>query len=261
MSLASAAALLHWFKHNHHAVGVGEVSAAMGWPKSTTSRLLKSMQQHGLLDRDPATGRYRPGLLLLELASGYREGEPLVEAADNALAEETRRTGHATGISMLDGTEVVVLRSRPGTQPLRVVTPPGSRGPAWATSTGRALLARLADDEIALRFRRFPKPPRPAAPQSLSALMQRIKRVRSLGWEEACDEQIAGLGGVSVAVAEPATGDAVALYFAFSALHVNRQERRDLAGRLLEVAADLARRFGDAAHAGLLRPAVRSAHG
>ena len=244
MSLANAAAVLHWLKRDHLDVAVGELAAAMTWPKSSTSRLLSDMQKLGLLERDPVTRRYRVGLLMLELATRYRAGEPVVEAADAALAEITRRTGHATGISLLDGIEVVVLRSRAGTQPLRVVTPPGDRGQAWASSTGRALLARLPDAEIARRFARFPLPARPAAPASLEALMQRIRRVRTQGWEEAADEQIAGLGGVSVVLHDPHAGEAMALYIAFSALHVGRQERRDLAQMLLETVARLRAQFG-----------------
>lgn len=260
MSLANAAALLHWLKSHRSDIAVGEVSTALGWPKSTTSRLLKTMQRLGLLERDPATRRYRLGLLILELAGHHRAGEPLVEAADAALAELTRRSGHATGISILDGVEVVVLRSRAGTQPLRVVTPPGSRGPAWAASTGRALLARLPDAEIAARFRDFPQPPLPAAPHSLPALLQRIRRVRNAGWEEASDEQMPGLGGVSVAVADPQTGEAMALYVAFSALHVSRPQRRELGAMLLEIAGELAKRFGDGVHGGA-PPIARQAHG
>lgn len=238
MSLANAAAVLQQLKRDRH-VAVGELSTTMGWPKSSTSRLLKAMCGLGLLERDPLTRHYRAGLIMLELAHQYRAGEPLVEAADSTLADLTRRTGHATGISLLDGIDVVVLRSRAGTQPLRVVTPPGERAPAWATSTGRVLLARLPDAEIAERFKQFPKSPRPAAPQSLTSLMQRIHRIRSVGWEEANDESHMALGAVSVAVHDPHSDDAMAIYFAFSGLHVKSQERRELASMLLAAAARL----------------------
>jgi DNA-binding IclR family transcriptional regulator len=264
MSLANAAAVLHWLKRDHLDVAVGELATAKGWPKSSTSRLLSEMQKLGLLERDPVTRRYRLGLMMLELATRYRAGEPVVEAADAALADITRQTGHATGISLLDGIEVVVLRSRAGTQPLRVVTPPGDRGPAWATSTGRALLARLPDAEIARRFARFPNSARPAAPASLDALMQRIRRVRAQGWDEAADEQVPGLGAVSVVLHDPHAGEAMALYVAFSALHVNRQERRELAQMLLEMAARLRSQFGIEAEYGpeTVAPRLqRRAHG
>ncbi|MCW5750048.1 MAG: IclR family transcriptional regulator [Alphaproteobacteria bacterium] len=243
MSLAKVAAILRRLARDQHDLAVGELAEAMNWPKSSASRLLKDMHQHGLLERDYGTRRYRPSLLMLQLAARYRSAEPLVEAADKALAELTRRTGQATGISVLDEQDVVVLRSRAGSQPLRVVTPPGDRGPAWATSTGRVLLARLTDEEIARRFRKFPRRPGVGGPASLEALMQRIQRIRAAGWEEAANEAMTGLGGVSVAVEDAQNGDAFALYFAFSSLHVHKQQRRELARHLREAADALARRF------------------
>jgi DNA-binding IclR family transcriptional regulator len=225
-------------------------------PKSTASRLLKDMSIQGLLERDAATQRYRVGLLLLELGRQYRAGQPLIEAADAALIDLTRQTGYATGISLLDGAEIVVLRSRPGTHPLQVVTPPGTRGPAWANSTGRNLLARLSDAEIARRFTPYPKLDRPNAPTSLAQLMERIARARARDFDESDDEALPGVAAVSVAVADPQSGDAISLYIAFSGLHVNRQIRRELAAQLLDVKAGLAVRFGEESLA-----APRRAHG
>lgn len=257
MSLATAAAVLHWLKRDRIDVAVGELSTAMGWPKSSTSRLLKDMAELGLLERDPASRRYRPALLMLELGRQYRAGQPLIEAVDAELQELTRKTGYSTGISILDGINIVVLRSRPGTHTLRVVTPPGTRGPAWGNSTGRCLLARLPDEEIIRRFTPFPSAARPNMPMTIDRLMQLIGRARSQGWEESNDEALPGVGGVSVAIADPDGNTAFAPYFAFSATQVGRPERRALAGMLLDMGARLGVRsdLPAAAASGLQRKA------
>ncbi|MCW5745534.1 MAG: IclR family transcriptional regulator [Alphaproteobacteria bacterium] len=255
-ALSNAVSILRWLRQHGPEAGVSEVASGLDLPKSTASRVLKDMAAHGLLERDTATARYRVGMLLLEVGRHYGAGQPLLEAADEALAELTRRTGYATGISLLNGIDVVVLRSRAGTHPLRVVTPPGTRGPAWANSTGRNLIARLSDREIARRFTPFPRLERPNAPQSLADLMQRVARARARGYDESDDESLEGVAAVSVAVADPQTGDAVSLYVAFSGLHVDRQRRRALAGMLLEIKASLAARFGDGE-----ADAPRRAHG
>lgn len=244
-ALSNAVAILRWAQGREPDFAVSEVALGLGMPKSTASRLLKDMAGQGLLERDAATQRYRVGMLLLELGRQYRAGQPLVEAADAALIELTRRTGHATGISLLDGIEVVVLRSRPGTHPLQVVTPPGTRGPGWANSTGRNLLARLPDAEIARRFSPYPVLDRPNAPADLGQLMQRIGHARARGFDESDDEALPGVAAVSVAIADPQSGDAMSLYIAFSGLHVNRQRRRELAAMLLDVKARLIDRFGE----------------
>jgi DNA-binding IclR family transcriptional regulator len=246
-ALSNAVAILRWARGREPDFGVGEVALGLDMPKSTASRLLKDMAGQGLLERDAATQRYRVGMLLLELGRQYRAGQPLVEAADAALIDLTRRTGFATGISLLDGIEIVVLRSRPGTHPLQVVTPPGARGPAWANSTGRNLLARLSDAEIARRFSPFPILDRPNAPANLAQLMERIGRARARGYDESDDEALPGVAAVSVALADPQSGDAMSLYVAFSGLHVNRQRRRELAAMLADVKLKLIDRFGEEA--------------
>jgi len=255
-ALTNVVAILRWARGREPDFGVGEVALGLDMPKSTASRLLKDMARQGLLERDAATQRYRVGMLLLEVGRQYRAGQPLVEAADSAMVDLTRRTGYATGISLLDGADIVVLRSRPGTHPLQVVTPPGTRGPAWANSTGRNLLARLPDAEIERRFTPYPELDRPNAPCDLAQLMERITRARARGYDESDDEALPGVAAVSVAVTDPQSGDAMSLYIAFSGLHVNRQRRRELATMLLDVKSGLVARFGDEASA-----VPRRAHG
>jgi DNA-binding IclR family transcriptional regulator len=251
MSLANAAAVLHWLKHGRADVAVGEMSTAMGWPKSSASRLLKDMARLGLLERDEVTRRYRPGLLMLELGRAYAAGDPVLEAVDAELQEITRRTGYSSGISILDGIDIVVLRSRAGTHPLRVVTPPGTRGPAWANSTGRMLMTLLPDAEIARRFATFPPRPRPNAPGTLEELMGKVNRARVRGYDESDDESLPGLAGISVAIEDHDGKSAFAPYVAYSASQVDPAERAELAAMLQDMAARVETRFGRA------RPAPR----
>jgi len=258
MSLANAAAVLHWLKRGRSDVAVLELSTAMGWPKSSASRLLKDMARLGLLERDEATRRYRASLLMLELGRNYAAGDPVIEAVDAELQEMTRRTGYSTGVSILDGVDIVVLRSRPGTHPLRVVTPPGTRGPAWANSTGRMLLARLPDGEIARRFEVFPPRPRPNAPGTLDELMARVNRARLCGWDVSNDESLPGLAGISVAIEDHDGKSAFAPYVAYSASQVEPKERAELAAMLQDMAARVEARFGRAPPAPRLH---RVAHG
>lgn len=159
MSLSKAAAVLHWMRRNDGDLGVSELSVTLGWTKSSTSRLLKDMAAVGLLRRDEASKRYSVGLRMVEFGRHYGSTDAVQERADAALSEETRQTGNSTGISTLDGRNMVVLRSRSGTNPLRIVTPPGTRGLAFVTSTGGALQAELDDATIAKLMTPFPRSP------------------------------------------------------------------------------------------------------
>ena len=63
-----------------NAVGLTEIGRALDLPKSSCHRLLKSLVDREVVDRDEG-GRYRPGLALLALGLGAQRREPVVSAA------------------------------------------------------------------------------------------------------------------------------------------------------------------------------------
>ncbi|AOB32161.1 hypothetical protein AKI39_17760 [Bordetella sp. H567] len=231
-------------------VSVTEVVAQLGLPKSSSSRLLKQMLESGLLERDPATLRYRPALLLLEVAHQSRASTPLIRRMEQALESLVADTGHTGYISVLDDNrrDVVVVRAFPGSHLLRVVTQPGYRLPAYASSTGRALLARL-DDAAARQAHPAAADPRaavlPHAPRTLAALRAQLEQVRARGWAWALDESVTGVGSVSATVGDAQSGETLAFCLSFPA-SLNRPGFVDvLAHRLVGYAAAIGRAAGD----------------
>src|SRR5437667_2118794 len=155
-------------------IGNADVIRLTGKPKSSTSRLLRQLKECGLREQEAATRRYRPGLLLFELGRLHRTENDFVAVTEARLRAVCASTGHTGYIAVLDGAEQVVLRVVPGSNPLQVVTPPGVRAPAFATSNGRAMLARLSDADIRSRLPKTLPSISPSAPQSVAALMARI---------------------------------------------------------------------------------------
>lgn len=236
-TLRNAASVLRLLSPERPELSVTEVGRLLGIPKSSTSRLLKAMMEEGFLTSIGKIPRYRAGHLLMEVASLYANSSTLMEAASAALTDICKATGHSGYISILDKSDILVLRVFRGTQPLRVVTPLGSRAPAYATSTGRALLARLTDEQVrkiypsaaALTVRAE------NAPRSIDDLLGRLAQTRRLGWSEAIDEAVADVGSVSVAVGDPA-GELITLCVSFAAHLVPKAERLKLAETLVAAA-------------------------
>lgn len=229
---------------------VTDVVTHLRLPKSSSSRLLKQMQESGLLERDPETLRYRPALLLLEVAHQARGSTPLIRRMEQALESLVAETGHTGYISVLDGNgqDVVVVRAFQGSHPLRVVTQPGHRLPAYASSTGRALLARL-DDAAARRAHPAATDARaavlPHAPRTPAALGAQLDEVRKRGWAWALDESLTGIGSVSATVGDPQSGETLAFCLSFPA-SLNQPGFVDaLAHRLVGYAASIGRAAGD----------------
>ncbi|ANN68024.1 IclR family transcriptional regulator [Bordetella bronchialis] len=232
-------------------VSVTDVVAHLALPKSSASRLLKQMLESGLLERDAATLKYRPALLLLEVAHQARGSTPLIRRLEEALESLVAETGYTGYISVLDknGRDVVVVRAFHGSHPLRVVTQPGHRLPAYASSTGRALLARLDDDSA-----RHAHPAAgdaraavlPHAPANPGALAAQLREIRQRGWAWALDESLAGVGSVSATVSDPQSGETLAFCLSFPA-SLDRPGFVDaLAHRLVGHVAAIGRAAGDA---------------
>ncbi len=118
---------------------VGDLAKGLEVHPSTASRLLGTLAHHGVVQRDPRTGRYRLGPALLAPVGDLRR-LPIVSHARPHLEALTRSTGETSNLAVLDDLEVVYVDQ---------VTPPqvlmaswvGRRSPIHASSSGKVLLA------------------------------------------------------------------------------------------------------------------------
>jgi DNA-binding IclR family transcriptional regulator len=244
-ALDNAIEILRCFSPHQPEISNADVIRLTGKPKSSTSRLLRQLRECGLLEQDALTRRYRPGLLVFELGRLHRAQNDLVAAAEQRLRAVCARTGHTGYIAVLDGAEQVVLRVVPGSNPLQVVTPPGVRAPAFATSNGRAMLARLSDADIRGRL---PKPLpviSPSAPQNLTGLTARIAEIRRTGYSESSNESLPGVGSLGFALTHGDTNETIGVAVSYPSHVTPAKERARLWQALRAMAIELGRLFGD----------------
>ncbi|WP_063791787.1 IclR family transcriptional regulator [Bradyrhizobium valentinum] len=244
-AIENAAEVLRLFGPGRLEMSVTDVSQLLRMPKSSASRLLKTMLQEGLLSRSENPPRYKVGNLLFEISRLYKLNSSLIDAVDEAVREISRETGHTGYVSILDGADVLVIRMHQGSHALRVFTPLGQRAPAFATALGRSLLARLSDDVVRSLHDEGVIPPSPRAPQSVDQLLTALDQPRRFGWAEAADEAIPGVGSISVSVADPEIGETVGFCISYPASHLSDEERSRMITLLTTAAQRIASRFGD----------------
>jgi len=244
-TLENATAVLRLFASDRLELTVTDAARALNMPKSSLSRLLKSMREVGLLTGAGDAPRYRLGNMLFEITQQHRQNSALMDLADaelRAICDATRHTGY---ISILDGADVLVLRMFPGRAALRVVTPLGSRAAAFATSNGRALLARLDDAAVRALHPSRLRPPSPNAPRSMPDLLQRLAQARRDGWCQAIDEAIPSIHSIAVAVTDASHEETLAFCVSFPVGHASEIELRRMIRMLTEAARRVAERVGD----------------
>jgi DNA-binding IclR family transcriptional regulator len=244
-ALDNAIEILRCFSPQQPEISNADVIRLTGKPKSSTSRLLRQLKECGLLEQDVTTRRYRPGLLVFELGRLHRSQNDFVALAEQHLRDVCAATGHTGYVAVLDGAEQVVLRVVRGTNPLQVVSPPGVRTPAFLTSNGRALLARLSDAEIRASLAKpFPAVP-PNAPRNITELMARIHEIRRTGYSSATEESLPGVGSLGFAVGNRDTGETVGVALSFPSQLTSAKERARLWHILRATAVELGRLCDD----------------
>ena len=146
-SVANAARVMKAFTPTEREWGVTDLARRLGIAKSTAHRLLATLTDEGLLEQDPATGRYRLGLVVFDLAAAAQSVD-LHEAVLSPMTELRNRTGETVQVAVLDGREVVYVERLDSPNTLRLFLEVGRRNSAHRTGCGKALLAFLTPDQL-----------------------------------------------------------------------------------------------------------------
>jgi len=216
-------------------LGVTRLAELTGEEKSQVSRSLRALAAAGFVERDPDTRRYRLGWHLFALAA--RAGEPrLLAAAGPVLAQLVVDLGETAHLSVLQGVDVLTVRSSSPPRALQAASWVGQLVPAYASSAGRALLLDADRAQLGERFadtglRRLG----PNTVRDLDELAERIRVARTAGYVVVDEELEPGLVGVASPVCG-FTGHPVAA-LNISAPRFRLEGRLEAAGETIAVAA------------------------
>lgn len=148
-AVARAVSILEQFTLNRPEATLTEICSGIGLSKSTTHRLLSTLEGAGMVEFDRKTTRYRLGLKLFGMGSVASKSMELVKQADPLLRAITDDDTDETSLLLVvDGMEALCLRRADGDQPVRVlIMEPGKRIPFNCGAAGRVLLAHLPDTQ------------------------------------------------------------------------------------------------------------------
>jgi DNA-binding IclR family transcriptional regulator len=129
-------------------LGLSDLADRVGLAKTTVHGLLRTLQEHGLVEQHLDTDKYQLGPQLLQLGNSYLD---LNELRSRSLAWSellATRVGEAVRVGVPHGDGVLVVHHvfRPDTS-LQVLEV-GALLPLHATALGKAVLAYLDDDSI-----------------------------------------------------------------------------------------------------------------
>jgi DNA-binding IclR family transcriptional regulator len=218
-------------------LGVVRIAELIGQDKSQVSRTLKTLGEHGLVDRDPASRAYRLGWAVFGLAA--RAGDMwLLATGEPVVRDLARNVGERVHLSVLRGTEVLTVHSWSPPRAIEAAGWVGRTVPAYCTSAGYALLldVDVAGALAGIELVRLG----PNSPRSLDEVAARVAAVRTRGYAVADEDFEPGLVAVAAPVHDFRGRIAAALNV--SAPKFRLDSRVDAAGEAVaEAAARLSR--------------------
>ncbi len=125
-----------------------QIADQIGIHKSTVHRLLATLERKRFVQRDPGTGAYQLGVRLLQMAYLTLEHNDLRRLAIPFMRRLCDQCQENVDLSVLDDADVVYLNVIEGPQRVKLAAATGQRLPAFATASGRAILAYLPDETV-----------------------------------------------------------------------------------------------------------------
>jgi DNA-binding IclR family transcriptional regulator len=206
-------------------LSLSELARELTLPKSTIHRICAVLVERSWAARDQL-GRFQLGIRALALTAAAGE-LPLVTAFRSVAADLLTRHNETVCLAVLDGEESVYLAIEETSHPVRLSTRVGSRTPAFASASGRVILASRLPSNIDASFGgRLLVTPTGRRLNGVAELRTILDGVRRRGYAENHDETAIGLYAVSVPIQNAAGAILAALTICIPTSRVSAVRRK-----------------------------------
>lgn len=221
-------------------LGVGDLARELDLPKSTLHRICAILVERGWAIRDER-GRYEPGLRALSLGSRTSD-LPIITGFRQTVAGLLERHDETVCLAALDGVDSVFIAIEETSQPVRLLTWVGRRAPAFASASGRVLLAAWPRAAVDAQFGGRPLvTPTGRRLGGVRELHRILAGVRRHGYAENHEETADGLYTVSVPIVNEAGEPLVAMTMCVPTSRTPADRRARLVADLQEAGRSLSR--------------------
>ena len=228
-------------------IRLSEATRHLDVASSTAHRLLAMLQYRGFIRQDPVSKIYRAGPAITSVAFavlGRIDLEGTAKPVMYRLGEQLRESVH---VGMLEGATVRFVAAVEAPTAVRVASRLGLTMPAHCTSTGKAMLAQLSENEI---YRLYPgEDLERLTGNSIGTrteLLAELGRIRQRGYAVNREESEDSVASVAVPIRTRAPGLRLGLNAAAPANRLRASQYPKVAALLVEAAKQIGDHLGDA---------------
>ncbi|MEC3982083.1 IclR family transcriptional regulator [Amycolatopsis sp. H20-H5] len=224
--------------------GITEIAVELGVHKSTASRLLSVLEARGMVEQLGERGKYAIGFGIVRLAgaaAGRMDLAKLGRQSCQALAESL---GETVNIAIADNGVAINISQARGAAAITTQNWTGQRTPLHATSSGKILLAYMADVERKRLLRRKLEQYTPRTTVDLDELTTELDRVIEDGYAACFEELELGMHAVAVPVHGPGGEVVAAMSASGPSYRLSKQRVRQIVRPMTEAAEELSTQLG-----------------
>ena len=217
-----------------------ELTQALHLNKSTTHRILASLQCMDYVRQDPESGRYEATFKLVDLADRLMEQVDVAQMARPHLKNLAARVKETVHFVERDGSEVIYIdKVDPYDHSIRMTSHIGSRMPFYRSGVGKAMAANMSDPEIRTLWENCTIERRTAYTiTNLDEFMDEIAEVRRKGYALDNEENEAGVRCIAAALSLDG-GSRYAFSISVPISRMDNDRIRELSGIVLAVKAEM----------------------
>jgi len=182
-SILRASNVLRCFLGEKSHFKISDLARQLKLDRSTTYRILLSLEKCGLVEKDQKTGEYSLGLSTFEIGNTYLRRVDFIKASNPIMTELAMKVQETVHLAVLSDTEIVYVDKVDSPRTLGVMSKIGQRGPVYCTALGKVLLAFQPENEqsrIIRKTRLTPFTPRTIT--SKQKLVEELKVIRKQGY-------------------------------------------------------------------------------
>ena len=147
-SIIRACNILRCFSKDKAHFKISELARQLQLDRSTTYRILLSLEKCGLVDKDKKTGEYSLGMAAFEIGNIYLGRMDFIQISKSIMADLALKVQETVHLAVLSDTEIVYVDKVDSPRSLGVMSKIGQRAPVYCTALGKVLLAFQPEDVL-----------------------------------------------------------------------------------------------------------------
>jgi IclR family transcriptional regulator, KDG regulon repressor len=147
-SVHNAIRILQTFSKSETELGISELSVRLGLAKSTVFRLMKTLNESNLVEKNMETQKYQLGIAAFELGFTVYHSMELRRISVPILEKLAKSMRRVVRLGVYDNRGVVYLCKRIPDGHVGTISKIGDRVPTHCTAIGKMLLANQSEKEI-----------------------------------------------------------------------------------------------------------------